>query len=125
MKRVAEAQLAYDAETLNAVFTPDYIEISPAGEFDPRDKVLGFYKPESKPAVGPVMSVGLSEHSIRTYRNIAVVIARISFTATVDGKPTPPRSMRATFVCRQEKGGWKIASAQYTGIRPPSLQKPQ
>ena len=36
------------------------------------------------------------------------------------------RSMRATFVCRSENGGWKIASSQYTGVRPPQTQpKPQ
>lgn len=117
VRKLTDAQLAFDAPALDQMFTPDYIEISPAGEFDPRAKVLGFYKPGSKPGGGPVMSVDLSEFSIRNYGKLAVVIVKITFTATVDGKPMPPRSMRATFVCRSETGKWKIASAQYTGVR--------
>ena len=126
VRKVADAQLAYDAAALDRIFTADYIEISPAGEFDPRAKVLGFYKPEAKPAGGPVISQDLSEYSIRNYGKFAVVIAKITFTASVNGQVSPPRSMRATFVCRSENGGWKIASSQYTGVRPPQTQpKPQ
>lgn len=125
IKKMADAQLAFDAASLESSFAPDYIEISPAGEFDPREKVLGFYKPELKPTAGPVMSVDINEYSIRNFGKYAVVIAKINFTATVNGLTSPPRSMRATFVCRLEKGGWKIASSQYTGVRPPQQQKPQ
>jgi hypothetical protein len=32
----------------------------------------------------------------------------------------PPRKMMLTAVCRKERGTWKIASSQYTGIRPPA-----
>src|SRR5690349_431193 len=49
VKQLTEAQQNYDAAALDKIFTADYIEISPAGEFDPREKVLGFYKPELKP----------------------------------------------------------------------------
>jgi ketosteroid isomerase-like protein len=119
IKRMTDAQIAWDAAALDSVFTQDYIEISPLGEFDPREKVLGFYKPDLKPPAGTMpASMDLSEFSIRDYGKFAVVIAKLSFAATVDGKPGPSRSMRGTFVCRQEKGRWRIASAQYTGIRP-------
>jgi ketosteroid isomerase-like protein len=124
IKRMTDAQLAWDAAALDAVFTPDYIEISPLGEFDPREKVLGFYKPELKPSAEVLpRAMDLSEFSIRDYGKYAIVIVKASFSTLIDGKPTPPRSMRGTFVCRQEKGGWKIASSQFTGIRPPQQQQ--
>ena len=116
VKQMTDAQVAYDAAALDRIFTSDYIEISPLGEFDPRDKVLGFYKPELKPPAMPTLELG--DYSIRDYGKFAIVIVKLTYTMTIDGKPAPPRSMRATLVCRSEKGGWKIASAQYTGIRP-------
>jgi uncharacterized protein (TIGR02246 family) len=117
IKQMTDAQFAYDAAALDRLFTADYIEISPAGEFDPRDKVLGFYKPESKPP-GNMPKLEISEHSIRTHGNSAIVIVKLTYTMIVDGKVMPPRSMRATFVFQKEKSAWKIASSQYTGIRP-------
>ncbi len=35
-----EAQRTFDVRQLDDVLAPDYVEISPAGEVDPRDKVL-------------------------------------------------------------------------------------
>jgi uncharacterized protein (TIGR02246 family) len=124
VKQMTDAQSAYDATALDKIFTADYIEISPAGEFDPREKVLGFYKPEMK---SPNMSATteLVEFSIRNYEKFAVVIVRLNYTIVADGKTLPPRSMRATIVCKKEKGAWKIASAQYTGIRPAPIQPPK
>ena len=120
VKQFADAQTAYDATTLDKLFTADYIEISPAGEFDPREKVLGFYKPELKPPADKMTAqTEATEFSIRVYDKFAVLIARFNYTITSDGKQMPSRSMRATIVCRKEKGAWKIVSAQYTGIRPP------
>lgn len=117
---MTDAQQNYDAAALDKILTADYIEISPVGEFDPREKVLGFYKPELKPPAGKISaSTELTEFSIRNYGKFAVVITKINYTIVSEGKMLPPRSMRATLVCRNEKGGWKIASAQYTGIRPP------
>jgi uncharacterized protein (TIGR02246 family) len=123
VKQMTDAQAAYDANTLDKIFTSDYIEISPVGEFDPREKVLGFYKPELKPPAGKMSAVTeATEFSIRNYGKFAIVITRLNYTITTDGKTLPPRSIRATIVCRKEKGAWKIASAQYTGIRPPQTQ---
>ncbi len=124
VKQMTDAQQNYDAPALDKIFTADYIEISPAGEFDPRAKVLGFYKPELKPPADKMTaSVETTDFSIRVYDKFAVVIARLNYTITSDGKTLPPRSIRATIVCRKEKGAWKIASAQYTGIRPPAATK--
>ena len=117
---MTDAQGNYDANALDKVFAADYIEISPVGEFDPREKVLGFYKPELKPPADK-MSAALetTDYSIRSDGKFAIVIARLNYSITSDGKQLPPRSMRTMIVCRKEKGAWKIASAQYTGIRPP------
>ena len=124
VRKLADAQLAYDAKTLDTLFTPDYVEVSPAGELDERVKVLGFYKPESKPDAATMSAgVDLAEESMRFFGDTAVVIVRMNYTLTANGRPLPPRSMRATFVCVREKNGWKIASAQYTGIRPPAPAK--
>ena len=124
VKEMTDAQRNYNAEALDKIFTSDYIEISPVGEFDPREKVLGFYKPEMKPDPNKMSAtVEATDFSIRSYDKFAIVIARLNFTRTVEGKTLPPISMRATIVCRIEKGEWKIASAQYTGIRPPPPAK--
>ena len=120
------AQTEYDAKTLDNILTADYIEISPVGEFDPREKVLSFYTAEAKAAAaGVTATVEATERSIRSYGKFAVVIARLNYKMTSAGKELPPRSIRATYVMRKEKDEWKIASAQYTGIRPPQPPKPQ
>lgn len=126
VKQMTEAQQNYQPEVLDKILTADYIEISPAGEFDPREKVLGFYKPELKPPAEKMTAeTEVTDFSVRVYDKFAVVIARLNYTITSDGKQLPPRSIRATYVCKKEKGAWKIASAQYTGIRPPQPVKPQ
>lgn len=126
IKQMTDAQAAYDSVVLDRIFSSDYTEISPAGEFDPREKVLGFYTPKAKAEAGNAnVSLDISEYSFRQYDKFAVVIAKFTYTITADGKAMPPRSMRAMIVFRKEKGEWKIASAQYTGIRPPTPPKPQ
>lgn len=120
VKQMTDAQTNFQPDVLDKILAADYIEISPLGEFDPREKVLGFYKPELKPpADKSTVKVETDEFSIRQYQDFAVVITRLNYTITSDGKPPAPFSIRATFVCRPENGVWKIVSAQYTGIRPP------
>ncbi|MBX3283024.1 MAG: nuclear transport factor 2 family protein [Acidobacteria bacterium] len=120
VQQMGSAQMAFDVKQLDSLLTEDYIEISPLGEFDPREKVLGFYAPEMKPPGGKMPgSLDFSEYSIRVYGKTAVVIVKETFTLPpADGKPSSSRSLRVMFVCRREKTGWKAASAQYTGIRP-------
>lgn len=122
--KLTAAQTGFDAAALDKIFTADYIEISPAGEFDSREKVLGFYKPENKPPAGTMTAtVEAGEFSIRVYDKFAVVIARLDFSVMGDksqiANATGNRGIRATFVCRKEKEEWKIASSQFTAIRPP------
>ncbi len=126
VKTMVDAQTSYDAKTLDKILTSDYIEISPVGEFDPREKVLGFYTPEAKTAAaGMTATVTADEHSIRNYGKIAIVIVRLNYEMTANGKPLPPRSIRVTYVVKKEGNSWKIASAQYTGIRSSQPPKPQ
>ncbi|MBK8809463.1 MAG: nuclear transport factor 2 family protein [Acidobacteria bacterium] len=118
VNKMAAAQANYDPKTLDNVFTSDFIEVSPVGEVDPRDKVLGFYKPEDKPPADKMtLTIETNEFSIRNYGKFAIVIARFDYKIVSGGKPMPTRSIRATVVARKEKGEWKIASAQYTGIK--------
>ena len=125
--RMTTAQAAYDPKTLDAIFTADFIEISPAGEFDPRAKVLDFYKPENAAkAAGISVTVDEDLRSARFYGDTAVVIAELTFNMNRNGTAMPARKMMLTAVLRKEKKEWKIASAQYTAVRPPApAAKPQ
>lgn len=117
--RLAAAQLSYDASAIDSLLTADYIEISPVGEFDPRAKVLGFYTPEAKAKSGGAeVTIDRSFPSIRVYGDTAIVISKFTYRINANGKELPPREMMVTLVCRREKGSWKLASAQYTGVRP-------
>jgi len=119
VRQLTDAQSKFDPATLERIYASDFIEISPIGEVDSREKTIGFYRPEANPDRDKVKTgVTTEEFVIRTYGNFAVVIARITF-AQAEPSARPPFSVRATFVCRKEKGAWKIGSAQYTGIRPP------
>ena len=119
IRQMIDAQQNFNSDKLDKILTANYIEISPLGEFDTREKVIGFYKPELKPPADKMSATTeVTDFSIRNYGKFAVVIAQLNYTITSEGKTLPPRSMRATYVCRKEKGEWKIASAQYTGIRP-------
>lgn len=123
VKQMTDAQINFQPDALDKLFAADYIEISPVGEFDSREKVLGFYKPELKPPAGKMeINITTDEYSIRNYSNFAIVITRLNYTMTNEGKTLPPRSIRATIVCRKENENWKITSVQYTGIRPPQVQ---
>src|SRR6187455_2888570 len=72
VKQMTDAQAGFDAAALDKILTADYIEISPVGEFDPREKVLGFYKPELKPPAGKMSATTeATEFSIRNYGKFA------------------------------------------------------
>ena len=124
VKQMAEAQSKFDTATLEKIYASDYIEVSPIGEVDPRAKAINFYKPAVKAnSSNASPTVTTDEFTIRTYGNFAIVIARFAFAqAGIEPSPRPPVSFRATLTCRKEKGAWKIASVQVTGIRPPRPQ---
>ncbi|MES2339474.1 MAG: nuclear transport factor 2 family protein [Pseudomonadota bacterium] len=102
------AQRAFDPAALADVTMPDFVEISPVGEVDPRAKVLGFYAPAERRGTPPAMT--LSEQSVRSFGDTAIVTARVSFG---------PGAVRAVYVACKDKGRWALVSAQYTPIRGP------
>jgi uncharacterized protein (TIGR02246 family) len=109
------AQASFDVASLDRLLAPDYVEISPVGEVDPRAKVLSFYTSDKKAAAGPVPKVELDEVSTRVFGDTAVTIGRVSFTPP--GAPQPAGRMRAVFVLRAAAGQWRLVSSQYTPIR--------
>ena len=43
VRKFTDAQVQRDAAALRALTSEQYIEVSPVGELDPREKMLGFY----------------------------------------------------------------------------------
>jgi uncharacterized protein (TIGR02246 family) len=120
VKQAVSAQANFDAPALEKIYASDYLEVSPIGGVDPRDKAIGFYKPQASGANQVKPAVSADEFQIRFYRDVAVVVSRITFSQEGSATPQrPPISFRATHVCRKEGGRWKISSVQVTGIRPP------
>ena len=115
LEAFTSAQQAFDAGKLATLTTPDYVEISPVGEVDSREKMLSFYAPDRKTAAP---DLAISDVAVRTFGDAAVAIARIAYTAQRPGQPIRTTELRASFVAHRLSGEWKIASAHYTGIRP-------
>lgn len=120
------AQISYDQKALQTLLAPDYLEVSPLGEVDQRDKVIGFYSAEAKAEASkqPIV-VDASEESIRNYGTFAVVILKLTYTIQNEEKKAISRAMRATILLRKIGKDWKIASTQVTGIRPPMPAAPK
>ena len=115
LNKFVEAQRTFDVRALDDLLGPDYIEISPAGEVDPRDKVLSFYAPDKKIADPP--AAVLDDVTTRIYGDTAVTLARLTYQMKgPDGAPVA-RAMRCAFVTRIVDGKWKLVSTQYTPIR--------
>lgn len=116
IKQFAEALRQNDVPVIEKILAPDYLEISPAGEVDLRDKVISFYQPQARTAPAPE-AVVVDEIKVRSYGEMAVVVARQAFKMNVNGQ-LREAAMRVTYVCRRQQGRWQLISAQYTGIRP-------
>jgi hypothetical protein len=112
----SDAQIGFEPQKIDAVVTRDFVEVSPAGEVVPREKVLGFYEPSKKK--GDPQRFVATEPVVRVFGNAASVIVNLTGSATVNGEKRS-FSFRAGYLAVKEGGQWKLASAQYTGIRPP------
>lgn len=110
------ARTASDADALKATLAHDFVEISPRGEIDPRDKVLSFYTIENSGVVPPMRS---EIHSVRRSGDMAVVMETIAFDMPGPDGTILERAMRATYVLRRDGAEWRMISAQYTGVVPP------
>jgi ketosteroid isomerase-like protein len=114
VQRFTEAQGNMDAPTLKTLTAENYIEVSPLGEVDPREKMLTFYVKDDK-RVRPALT--LEEITPRLLGDTAVVIAKISYSSMVEGEKRT-FSLRSTFVAEKLNGTWKMVSVQHTPIRP-------
>ena len=111
INRFDTARLQHDSATLTKTLAPDYEEISPVGEVDDRQKVLGFYAPELKRTAPAMTSEPLV---IRSRGDVAIITTRKSFA--IPGGPV--RSVRVRYVAERAAGKWLLVSAQYTPIPP-------
>lgn len=115
VQRHAQAQSNFDQATLKATTAENFVEISPVGEVDKREKMLSFYAPEKK---RPSPQLRVDEPAVRVFGDTAVVSARLSYSLNQDGDART-FAMRAGYVARFVDNQWLLVSAQYTGIRSP------
>ena len=110
VQRFLDAQSHYDVPSLRALTSEQFVEISPLGEVDPRDKMLGFYVKDAPPAPPPLT---IDERQVRVLGDSAIVTVKL--TLNINGQP---RSLRSNFVAHKEGAQWKLVSAQHTPMRP-------
>ena len=109
-----DAQRTFDLPVIRALTAENYVEISPAGELDERDRMLGFYAPDKKRPAPPLKV----EHELtRVFGDVAVQTIKLTYTMMA-GDQMRNMLLRATLVAHRQAGAWKLVSAQYTGIRP-------
>jgi len=73
VQRHAQAQNNFDQVALKATTAENYVEISPVGEVDGREKMLSFYAPEQK---RPSPQLQVDEPLVRLFGDTAVISAR-------------------------------------------------
>ena len=124
VKRAVTAQENYEPVTLDAVYASDYIEISPKGEIDPREKAIGFYKTDDvEKAKSRTPRYIIDEFQVRRYKDFAMIISRFSIGPKNDQTKPPSPVGLVVYGLRKEKGKWKIYSAQFTPFPPPKPAK--
>ncbi|MFT3763471.1 MAG: nuclear transport factor 2 family protein [Pseudoxanthomonas sp.] len=113
-QRYLQAEAQFDLPALQAVLDPAFVEISPAGEVDEHDKVLSFYAPDKKIDTPPTR---VEPFLTRLHGDTAVLSTRITFE--MQGQV---RALALGITARRGESGWKLLSAQYTGVRPKPAQ---
>lgn len=114
----AEAQRNFDQARLQALTTDDYIEVSPVGELDSREKMLTFYAPDQQRPAPAVQVEAPVVRMMGANGDMALVVARLVYTMEAEGQARS-FAMRASYVAQKKGHVWKLLSAHYTGIRPP------
>ena len=119
-KKAVEAQENYDPAGLEKIYASDYVEISPKGEIDVREKAIGFYKVDDvEKAKSRTPKYILDEFKVRHYGKYAMIISRFSISMKNDTSKPPTAVGLVLYALRKEKGAWKIYSAQFTPFPPP------
>ncbi len=101
------AQTGFDVPRLAALTTDNYVEVSPMGEVDTREKMLAFYAPEKKTAT-PVNTV--EEPLVRVTGGTAVLIGKLAISVYAGGQQRQ-MAMRASYVALKQADVWKLMSA--------------
>ena len=114
MRQHVAAQTQFEVPALAAMTADNYVEVSPMGEVDTREKMLAFYAPEKKTAT-PVITV--EEPLVRVSGDTAVLIGKLAISVNAGGQQRQ-MAMRASYVAVRQGQAWKLMSAQYTGIAP-------
>lgn len=112
-----EAVRTFDVAALDKVLSPDYLEVSPLGEVDPREKVLSFYRvsPDQR---GPVpTAISLEDMHIRMIgKGTAVAVFQETITLDRSGKPFA-LNFRVTSILVKKGRTWLIFSNHVNGLR--------
>lgn len=116
VRKFTDAQVQMDAPTLRALTAEQYVEISPLGEVDAREKMLGFYV---KDASRTPPTVAIDERTVSLFGDTALIIAKLNFTMSHNGQARS-YAMRMSYVAHKEGAQWKLVSLQATPIRPKS-----
>ncbi|MCL6713038.1 nuclear transport factor 2 family protein [Pseudomonas sp. R2.Fl] len=117
---VLDAQIRFDVPALDKVLAADYVEVSPVGDVDSREEVLGFYAPQAREqmlskGVEPV-SATLGDPRIHIDGDHARLIALNTATLRIQGTEQQ-KQLRTVFEFRRDGGHWKLASATYVPYR--------
>ncbi len=110
-----QAQFSFDQQAIRDLTAPTFVEISPKGEVDERDKVISFYAPEKRTNAP---SYTISNAKVRTTNDTAVVTQTITI-----GESPRTISLSQGLTAAYVRGKWKITSSQTTPIPPSSLGK--
>ena len=104
----------FDQAAMIAMMAPEYQEVSPVGEVDSRERVIGFYAPDKKKPAPPMT---ITETIARPAGALGVVTMRIAYAVPGKDGQMQTRALRAGFVARRIKGDWQFVSLQFTPIR--------
>ncbi|NCP65749.1 MAG: nuclear transport factor 2 family protein [Paraglaciecola sp.] len=115
IEQLVATQLSYDSNAMAALLHPDYLEVSPKGEVDYREKVLGFYAPSLQADKQKSPQVTLSELNVSVQENLAFVLVKETFAMPNSSQTF---SMRVSFVLQKVTDHWLFYRAHYTGIWP-------
>jgi hypothetical protein len=114
VEKQIHAQLAFDADMLEKILDDSYFEVSPVGEIDSKNKVLGFYSNENKK---PSPEASLQNVNVRVYQQFAVVIAELVFNVVLPNGKNNTFTMTGSWVITAFEKDPVIVSAQYTPMR--------
>lgn len=115
VRAFVNAQHDFDLDRIKALTSDDYVEISPLGDVDPRDKMLGYYAPDKKVSA-PAIKLGEATVTMVGDRG-AIILTTVSYDIAVPGQPMRTTSLRAVFAAERMGNVWKLVSAQYTPVR--------